>query len=334
MLYLYDGEDVFTSREAAAATRHGHADAALGDLGVRILDGATCSWDDVVQACSVLPFLATAQVVEIRGLLGAAATERRGGAAASRSAPRSEGGGDGKRVPPPAQVVAFFAGMPPSTVLILVEGALPPTNPYLKALQEAKLPGAELHHNQPLSQQAQTRWLQQRAQAEGVTLKPEAAGLLGAINKADLWAMHSDMAKLASYAGPGGTITRDAVEALVPAAAEATVFALADAIGQRRLAQALTLLHTLLDRGAAPEYIMAVLSGRVRDWLTGAGRGPRPAGLTPDLLADAFNALVGADRVLKTGSSDDRLVVMDVLVTILTERLPSTLLEDAFATGV
>ena len=61
------------------------------------------------------------------------------------------------------------------------------------------------------------------------------------------------VAKLAAYAGPAGTITRATVEALVPTAAEATVFALSDAIAQRRLGVALPLLHTLLDGGAAPE---------------------------------------------------------------------------------
>jgi DNA polymerase-3 subunit delta len=328
MLYLYFGEDDFTSRDLAAAARTRHADVALGDLATRVLDGTTCSWDDVVQACSTLPFLAACQVVEVRGLLGAASAERKGGGAA-RGEPR--GDASKGRVPPPAGFAAFVAGLPETTVLILLEGALNATNPYVKALHEARLDGSTIQQNMPLPPAAVARWLHERAAAAGVTLERDAVGLLIAAHRADLWALSAEIAKLAAYAGRGGTVTPAMVQALVATAAEATVFALTDAIAQGRLGAALPLLHALLAGGAAPEYVMAVLSGRLRDWLLGTGRGPRPAGQTQASLTDAFTALVHADRVLKTGSSDDRLVVMDLLVAILTERLPSSILEEAFS---
>ncbi len=330
MFFLYYGEDDFTSREKAAGIRAQYQDEQLSEFSTRIIDGETCSWDDLVQACTVLPFLTSHQVVEARRLIGSV-TPGGKGTAGARGETKNESSKGSKRLPPPGQFATFVAGLPESTVFIMVEGALNETNPYLKALQEKQIPDATIQNNTFLPPQAVSRWLQERARRTGVTIDNGANELLRQIHRADLWALQSEMVKLATFVGPKGTISRAVVEELVPAAAEATVFALADAIGQRQLPRALQLLHTLQSGGAAPEYIMAVLAGRYRDWLQGTGRGPRPAGLTHEALVDAFNALVSADRVLKTGAGDDRIVVMDLLITILVERLPSSLLEVAVA---
>lgn len=334
MLYLFYGEDDYTSRQLALVARARHADPIVGDLATQTLDGTTCSWDDVVTACSVLPFLSAAQVVEVRGLLTSASGK---GAAGGRTDDRPPAaptpappGKSTRRVPPPAQVATFIGGIPATTVLILTEGALTPTNLHVKALQEARLPDATITYSAPLQSAAVGRWVRERAGGAGITVEGPAVDLLIGAHKSNLWAMETELAKLAAYVGPGGKVTTAIVADLVHSAAEATVFRLLDAITAHRLDLALPLLRTLLDGGAAPEYLMAVLSGRFRDWLLGVGRTPRPPNVSPAWLADSFNALLSADRVLKTGSSDDRLVVMDLLVAVLTERLPSALLEQAF----
>jgi DNA polymerase-3 subunit delta len=72
------------------------------------------------------------------------------------------------------------------------------------------------------------------------------------------------MAKLAAYAGAGGTIGADAVRLLVADNSESSVFTFVDALAARNLAPALTLVRTLLADGEAPLKLMFMVGRQVR----------------------------------------------------------------------
>lgn len=78
-------------------------------------------------------------------------------------------------------------------------------------------------------------------------------------------AASDETAKLMSYVGEGGTITRESINALVPKQLEAEVFDLADAINAGRRADAYRIIDELFRKQIKPVNIMSALSGTFLD---------------------------------------------------------------------
>jgi DNA polymerase-3 subunit delta len=75
--------------------------------------------------------------------------------------------------------------------------------------------------------------------------------------------LSSEIDKLCLYA-QGRRIEESDIRSLVSYAKEANIFALVDAIIQRRLAAATQLLHQLMDEGAAPSYLLFMTTRQFR----------------------------------------------------------------------
>ena len=89
-------------------------------------------------------------------------------------------------------------------------------------------------------------WVQKRAKEAGVEIDPAAARLLVGRVGADQDRLASEIEKLAAYAGEGGRVGPEDVAALVPRTAEASVFALVDAIAGGEAEKALGLVRELM----------------------------------------------------------------------------------------
>lgn len=118
-------------------------------------------------------------------------------------------------------------------------------------------------------------WLEERARELGITLGPGAAALLaervGAnVRENDIDRRHqtevavAEIGKLALFR-PDGTISREDVAALVPEAIPGSTWALLDAVGDRRVAEAATHAERLLAEGVAIPLLVAQLHRRIRD---------------------------------------------------------------------
>ncbi len=80
---------------------------------------------------------------------------------------------------------------------------------------------------------------------------------------ADLRALDNEIEKLMAYRN-GGVIRREHVRLLVAQVQEQSIFELVDAIGQRKTALAIELLHDQLRHNAEPLYLLAMIVRQFR----------------------------------------------------------------------
>jgi DNA polymerase-3 subunit delta len=181
-------------------------------------------------------------------------------------------------------------------------------------------------------------WLNSRASALEITLGPGAARLLaervGAhVREGDIDRRRqselaaAELEKLALYR-PGGTISRDDIDALVTEAIPGSAWALLDAIGYRRAGEAGMLSERLLTGGLPLQVLVSQFHRRLRDLIAireHIDAGSKPADIVrelrlapyraqklseqsrawrPDELAAAFDGLVELDLLSKGIASD------------------------------
>lgn len=123
---------------------------------------------------------------------------------------------------------------------------------------------------------ALTRWYQQQANAHGLAIGSSELQQLIELVGDDLWRADGELQKLAAYCR-GRTATTDDIALLVASDVEENIFALTDAIGQRRQAQAVQLLHQQHQAGVSPLEITAKMAWHCKNllqakaWLTAQG---------------------------------------------------------------
>ena len=320
MYYLFHGTDEFSMSEELARLR---AEASFG-LNVDVFSGADAEISSIQIVCETLPFLSDRRLVVVDGLprrKQASADTDRPEDDSSRASERAKAVAPtrGKRArssgPDPKVFIeglaAYVARLPETTVLVVaVEETLEPTHALVVAAHGRATVRTFVA---PRGAQLES-WLLKRAQARGIHLEPEAAGMLAAAG-ADLRALAGELEKLAVYVGDGEHITSRDVSVLTTQAALSRIFDLTDALARRDRARALSLLHELLEAGESPVGIVAFAAMQTRALIQVqalAERGMRAAqiaqsaGLAPYVvektlpLARAFSAseLEGAHRQL------------------------------------
>jgi DNA polymerase-3 subunit delta len=156
----------------------------------------------------------------------------------------------------------------------------------------------------------------------------------------NLWVMNSEIAKLLLYV-QGYPIGGDDVKQVVSYTQEADIFALVDAILEGRSKESQEVLHRLYREGAAPTYILAMITRQFRLAAQARELIPRLSrqqiqdrlGLTLSYALDktlrqarlydfeeikrAYNKLLDTDLAIKTGKYNDQLA-LELLVAELT----------------
>lgn len=230
----------------------------------------------------------------------------------------------------------YVSATPPSTVLVFRDGALNRSNKLLAALRSK----AEVWQFPLRKGPALYSWIQERVTKSGGTISPSAVRLLADLVGGDLWAGNSEIEKLLLYAS-GRMIADNDVRLLVSHAQESNIFAMVDAIIARRPSAAILLLHRLMDHGAAPAYILTMITRQFRmlaqatelagQELSQAELG-RQLGTTSDFalrktldqargyslaqLVGVYRRLLDADLSIKTGRWGGEMA-LDLLITNL-----------------
>lgn len=201
----------------------------------------------------------------------------------------------------------------PTTVLLLCGRSLPSNKGERKvsnALTRAvKKTGRVIRY--PDREQDPVAFVQRRARGVDVVLPPDVARFLVEVVGSDLGILASEVDKAITYAGDGGTVTRETVEEVCCLLAEAVVWELTDAIVQGNAARAMAILHRKLAEGEEPQLILGLVSWKLRQLVQlqacdREGRDLRSAGvkLFGRSLGQARSALrrrtIRADRVLDT----------------------------------
>ncbi len=234
MLYILYGEDDFSLREQLSELRKG-AD-------VQVLAADKLTLGELLRISSTLPFLAPRRLVIVEGLLS-----------------RFESRGQFPERDEWSQLAQHVAQLPATTTLVLVDGKLSPTNPLLRKLG----PKAKVREFRPLRGAELQRWIHERTANLGGQISPRAARLLAELVGGNLWILSQELEKL-YLSAQGRQIEEEDVLELVSYAKEASIFSLADAIVGRQLRRASRLLQEFFSQGAAPAYLLYMITRQFR----------------------------------------------------------------------
>jgi DNA polymerase-3 subunit delta len=129
------------------------------------------------------------------------------------------------------------------------------------------------------------RFATEEAARLGVRLDRSAARVLVELVGRDLGRLRQELTKAADYLGePGGLVTEEILQEVCSLLAEAAIWDLTDAVVRGRTQDALATTHRLLENGAAPHYLLSMVSWQLRQLLqlqsaTALGLSPQEAGI-------------------------------------------------------
>jgi DNA polymerase-3 subunit delta len=178
-------------------------------------------------------------------------------------------------------------------------------------------------------------WVISKAKEKGLAIPADAAQLLWQIIGSDLQKLVNELEKIGIYLKDRKAVSFDAVKAVAGDFREYTSFDLANAVGAKNREKALLILFRLVQEGEAPVGLLASIAWHFRRLTIvksleregvpsdEAMKKLRPPVIfhqvaqfkaqvrryTLDELRDVFEALLSADRMLKSSSMSGRLVL-------------------------
>lgn len=256
MFYVLHGEEEFLRSEMLAKFKAEISSSGWGDLNITVLDGRKLRWEELVNACSALPFFGARRMIVVENLL-------------QRFDPKGESGPEGGASSATEsefaqKLAAYLPQLPPTTRLVFVEDrALSRNNPILQ-LATRGAAGGYVRELAPLSEEQLPAWLAKRAQEKGAKIQREAAALLVASAGTDLRLLDQELEKLAAWVNYARPITAEDVRLLASATPQDNIFALVDALGLRQREGAMRQLQNLLAGDKNPLYILTMIARQFR----------------------------------------------------------------------
>ena len=325
------GEDDFSIRQTLEEIKKGIGDEAALATNTTVLDGQRVTLDQLRATCETVPFLAEKRLVVIERLLER--FESRGKAGRKKKTGLTDQNSEYK------SIAAYVSQVPPFTLLVLVDGKISNNNLLLNELSAR----AEVRSFPLLRGDRLRQWIERRVKGAGGSISPQGVELLARFVGGDLWTMTNEIDKLVLFA-KGRRVEEEDVRTVVSYAQEANVFAMVDAILEFKAAVAQQLLQQLLQQGAAPAYLLVMLSRQVRiivrvKELRSPGKSKidiqSKLGLTsefvlrkaleqagkysPARLKEVYHKLLEADLSIKTGKYDGELA-LNILIAELCQR--------------
>lgn len=317
MFYIFHGPDTHSQKEMLAKLTAKLGDPGLLDLNTTRLEGAV-SLTQLQQACNAMPFLAKARLVLVSNMLS--------------------GKPDKSFV---KELADFLPRLPETTRLVFMESSALPANHRLVKLAEELETGFVKQFDLPEGG-ALDRWVKQQVEERNGRISSHAAHVLASNVGSDLGILANEIEKLVLYKGPEETIEVQDVGLLSPYAAEASIFDLVDALGNRNSKQAAILLQKKMQEGADPFYLFTMFVRQVRLLIQVkelADNGQRPPAISQTLkmagfvanklyqqaqqfslpqLEQIYHHLLEIDVGVKTGRSD-MVTALNLLVAGMTE---------------
>lgn len=332
LLYILWGQDDFSISQELEEIKRGIGDQSLLPANTTTLDGRQVSLEQLRTACETVPFLAEKRLVIVTGLLER--FEPKGKPSQQkRSSRKLERQGEYK------SLGDCIGSIPDSTVLVLVDSGISSSNPLLRELSA----GAEVKSFPLLKGDKLEKWIRRRVKEQGGSISPEAVNLLARVVGGNLWIMANEVDKLVQFAA-GHPIGEDDVRKAVGYMQETSVFAMIDAILGFRAGVAEQLLEQLMQQGAAPVYLLFMLSRQIQMIVRAKElrrqRKPeaeiqRKLGLTSDFalrktleradrypverLKEVYQKLLQTDLSIKTGKYEGGLA-LNILIAELCHR--------------
>lgn len=267
MFYIFHGDDEHSQKETLARLLSKLGDPGLLELNTTRFRGLV-PLVELRQACDALPFLAPVRIVIVKDLLTAK---------------------PGKEYA--QELSAYLPQLPDTTRLLFLESeALRESNKFLQLAREAKN-GYEKSFIRPQGPQVE-RWILKQVEDQHGQITPEAAQTLAVNVGNDLDILNNELDKLLAYTGYGeASIESGDVAILSPYVAEANIFDLVDALGNRNAKRASLLLQLKLNEGSDPFYLFSMFVRQFRLLIQVkelADEGYRPQGIAREMKQHPF----------------------------------------------
>jgi len=206
----------------------------MASLNTTELEGKSLSLSELRGLCDSLPFLTDQRLVIVRGLL----TRLTG----KSDSDESESGSSADFID---GLIDYFGVFPDTTSLVLFETkAINEKSRLLKAASQ--MPKAQLVKIDLPKGGDLTKWIIKRAKAGQGEFTPAAAEALAAAAGDEPRLLANEIDKILAYVNWARPVEPADVEKLTPAAGEAVIWDLVDALGARNAQLALNRFHTLL----------------------------------------------------------------------------------------
>jgi DNA polymerase III subunit delta len=157
-------------------------------------------------------------------------------------------------------VAAALGELPPDLSLVLIARAKAPAK-LVKAVEAAQ---GEVHEFEAPKARDMPRALVADAKRLGFQLDPAAARMLVERMGANPQRLGHELERLALWAGEGGEVGADDLDAMIADTSEAAVWALSDALLERDAAAALTIAERLISQGENVTGLIYGLASRLR----------------------------------------------------------------------
>ena len=241
----------------------------------------------------------------------------------------------------------YLSSPAPFTVLVLEAVKLDQRMRLAKLLMDAALVvDAELPDEPRERLRIATGLTKKFAGQQKGAIDDDAAEELADLCNGDLAAIRTEIAKLATYAGPDHRIQRADVEVLVVAEKKYSVWELADVLANGQLSRALQFLDKLLRDGEPPPALVGAMAWMFRKLLeaqelgrgASAGQAAGRLGMRRETaemalrqaqkisraqLVKGLRALYEADSRLKSGTKDERAVMEFLVAQLAGNREPA-----------
>lgn len=248
MYYIFHGDDEFSLSEALTGLIGRMGDPGMVDINTTRLDGRSADLSELIHACDAVPFLGERRLVIVEQMLERF-DPRRGGRSEADQA-LVEGLRD------------YLGDLPDTTRLVFVETkTLHVNNPILRQARDQS--DAYVEEFTVLKPRMIAGWITQRVKGKGAEIEARAAAALSAYGGEDLRLLDQEIEKLLAYTN-GAPITEADVRRVVPTATESDIFAMVDALGQRKGHQALIRLHELVEAGEPATYLLYMITRQFR----------------------------------------------------------------------
>jgi DNA polymerase-3 subunit delta len=232
VIYLLHGEDEFGIAQFVAELKAKLGDPSLAEMNTTVLDGRSCSFNELVTATQAMPFLAHRRLVVLKHPLARFSNE-----------------------PARRKFLEHLDRIPASTALVLIE--------YRLLTDEAARKKKKIHWLEKWAMDAgkervllrtfgnltggeMADWIQKRAATTGVKFSYPAASLLASLVGSDVRMADHEIQKLLAYTNGSRPVEAEDVDLLTPSAGVGNIFSLVDALGNRNGQQAMKMFHHLL----------------------------------------------------------------------------------------
>jgi len=165
------------------------------------------------------------------------------------------------------RITALLADIPEyCAVIISITGFEPGKNAKTKKLLACIETHGVICDFEPLSKAKAAEQIIKKASRSGCIISRSDAEYLYDLTLGSLTLIGAEVEKLASYAGKGGTITKEAIDFLTPRLTETSVYELASALTAKRANTAFRILDDLMAQNVQAVVILGSLSGAFVDF--------------------------------------------------------------------